>query len=101
MSKSYDLTDPSKPTIIKAVGATLDYSQSWKVWLAKVGDTIASATVTVEGTLAKQSEPVITDGVVSLLISGGTVGKVHRVLFTIVTPTRTDQRSIYLKIVDR
>ena len=103
MIDTYDLTVPSKPTIDKAIGATLDYSQTWKEWLTQVGDTIASVSVDVEPTgLVKESDPVFSDGVVSVMLSGGILNKIYRVIFTIITAAgRKDQRSIYIRIVNR
>ena len=98
----YELTDPRKPTIDKDANATLDYSQSWTAWLAKVSDTIATVVVVADEPLLVEDDPDIAAGVVTAYISGGTVGAVHKVTFKITTAGgRKDQRSIYLRIYNR
>ena len=92
-----------RPWIRKDPGATLDYSFDWTDWL-DAGEAIATYAVTVDGvTLDSQSR----DGaVVTGWVSGGTAGPgvVASITCEITTdalPSRTDQRTIYLKIRER
>ena len=103
MITTFDLSNPDKPTIDKAMGAELDYSERWTAWLALCETTMVSATVTVEAPLVVIDLPFIDDGVVSVRLGGGgPVGKVHRALFSILTADgRRDERSIYLRMKAR
>lgn len=102
MIETYDLSNPLKPTIGKDPDAVLDYSENWAAWLAQITDTILSVTVDAESPLIVQGEPTFGGGVVSAMIGGGTLGKTHRVTFTIFTAgSRKDQRSIYLRMIAR
>ncbi len=101
MTETYDLTNPNKPTIDKDPNATLDYSESWAAWLALAQDTLLSASVLADAPLVVMGPPTIANGIVTAILSGGTAGQTHRVTFTIVTASRTDQRSIYLRMRER
>jgi len=71
-------------------------------WLAP-GETIATATVTVDTGIAKDSSS-ITDTATSVTVwlSAGTAGQKYRVKCEIVTSAdRTDQRSMMIKVVER
>ena len=98
MIDTYDLTNPSKPTIDKDPQAVLDYAENWTAWLSAVNDTLASVSVVVELPLVMFGAATFIGGVVTAIIGGGLAGKLHRVTFTILTTSgRTDQRSIYLR----
>lgn len=102
MIETYDLTNPEKPTIVKDPQAVLDYSASWAAWLAGVNDTLVSAAVTAETPLVVQGDVTFSAGVVTAMIGGGALNKLHRVTFSIFTAAgRADQRSIYLRVRDR
>ena len=96
---TYDLTDPTRPTILKDPDATLDYVWDWTAWLAEIADTISTITITQEtgGPTTVSSSHV--SGLVTAFISGGTLGATHQVICKIVTAGgRTEERSIYLKM---
>lgn len=98
-------------TFVKDSDAVLDYkfdfagatnSNGPSDWLAS-GETISSRTVTVDAGLTKDSD-AITDGgtTVTVWLSGGTVGTTYKVTCQIVTSaSRTDDRTMYIKVVDR
>lgn len=91
--------------------AVLDYTFDWKPlthgvaaatsdWLA-TGETISSYTVTAQTGLTKDSDSQA-DGVVTVWLSGGTAGINYKVACKIVTSAgRTDERSIWIKVVER
>lgn len=99
MTETYDTTNPDQPTIDKDPDAVLDYSWNWEGWLN--GDTISSRTITADSGITVDSSQVVGD-VVTAILSGGTVGKTHRVRCRIVTAAGlTEDRSIFLRIVER
>lgn len=93
-----EIGNPS-PWILKDPDAVLDYVFDWTDWLTENGDAIASYTVTVDG-VTKDSDSRV-GARVTAWVSGGTVGTTASVTCRVVTdnsPTRTDERTIYLKI---
>ena len=96
---------PDRPSIDKAPGAAadLDYGFDWAAWLAPLGDTIASATVTASGGLTV-SNVAYNATQVSCKVTGGTVGVeavLTCVMVTAGAPVRTDTRSIWVRVVQR
>lgn len=92
MSNSY-VQDPA---------ARLDYTWDWSAWLADVGDTIASATVTVPAGLTAVEAPVVGSTAVTQRVSGGALSDTYRLVCQITTVGGlVDERSIYLTIADR
>lgn len=97
-----------KKETVKDPQAVLDYSFYWKDWLAEIGDSIATLTASVVNPPAVAIPMVIVskshfDGIVTVFVSGGTVGKKHALncrITTTSTPTRTDERTLYVKIKD-
>jgi len=80
--------------------AVLDYTFDWSDWLA-TGETISSYTVTAQTGLTKDSDSQA-DGVVTYWLSGGTAGTTYRVECKIVTSAgRTDERTMWIKVVER
>lgn len=100
---TFNISDPTRPTIDKAANAVLDYTWDWTSWLGT--DTIATATVTVDQDLTTQSTTVSNGHSVTAIISGGAntpVGTSKRAVCKITTTNgRTEERSIYLKIAQR
>lgn len=89
-------------TYIKDPSATLDYSWDWSAWLDEVGDTIASATVTVPAGLTAVGVPVVAEDVVTQRVSGGTVDDAYTLVCQITTVDGlVDERSIYLTVSNR
>jgi len=90
----------------KDPNATLDYTIDWADWLTDMSDTIATATwvpQTGSGiTVANSTNTTLT---ATAWLSGGNVvpgGKEYRVRCRITTTGgRTDDRSIFLKVLDR
>lgn len=104
MTTTYDVTNPKKPKIEKDPDATLDYSEDWSTWLTDAGndsitnlDILFGDTTTLE--LVSKS---FLDGIATAFIRGGTIGQTEAATFRITTAGgRIDDRTIYLKIVDR
>jgi hypothetical protein len=101
---TFTFNDPDRPTIEKDVLAVLDYTWDWTAWLA--GDAISTATVTCDSselTVASTQVVAANTKVVAFISGGGTqLGVVRRATCKIVTTGgRTEERSIYLKIVQR
>ena len=84
---------------LKDPEAVLDYAFDWSSWLAS-GETISTETLTGSGVTVDSSSE--SDGVVTAWISGGTAGQTATVACKIVTSaSRTDERTIKLKIQER
>lgn len=106
---SFDVTNPTKPSIFKDPNAVLDYTWDWTAWLASASDptdTIVSKVLSVvspaEGVVVDSSAIVGASKMVTAWISGGNAGKTVQVTCRITTAGgRTDDRSIYLKIRER
>lgn len=84
-------------TTSKDPSARLDYVFDWSKWLSQVSDTIATATVTVDGATLESYLSLPTN--VTAWVSGGTVGTSATVRCQInTTGGRIDERSIILNI---
>lgn len=83
---------------VKDPDAILDYEWDWSDWLGT--DTISTATVTADSGLTVVTTTKTTTTVTTWL-SGGTVGISYKVKCEIVTPTRTDDRTIIVKVEQR
>jgi hypothetical protein len=102
--ESYDLSVPSRPTIPKDPSAKLDYSVDLTDWLALIGDSIASFTVTLSGGLVQHSAPTRSGGVLTAWVKDGTPGALASITFdfiTTATPPRSDHRTLYLQMTER
>ena len=81
----------------KDPNAKLDYTFDWTKYLQGISDTIATASVTVEG--ATLESFLHSGNTVVAWVSGGEVGNTARVSCTINTTNgRIDERSILLNI---
>lgn len=90
MPKSFD-KDPN---------AILDYAVDWSQWLTS-GETISVSTFTVGSGLTKEAESNTTTKA-TVWLSGGTAGKVYRVVNRITTnQARTDDRTLLIKVIER
>jgi hypothetical protein len=82
--------------------AVLDFAFDWSSWLA-TGETISSHTVTVETGITKDSDSE-SSGVVTVWLSGGSVGERYDVECEITTntsPSRKDERTMIIKVEER
>ena len=99
----WDTTNPLKPKGIKDPDAVLDYPIDFTDWLADISDTIDTFTVLVTGGLVwNELISSHSNGLVTVWLSGGTAGSTAT--FTVRVSTaggRTDDRTFFLKIVDR
>lgn len=87
-------------TFVKDPDAVLDYKFNWSDWLA-TGETISSATVTVQSGLSKDSQTNSTTDV-TVWLSGGANGQVYTVQCRITTnQLRTDDRTFLIRVSDR
>jgi len=86
---------------LKDPSAVLDYAFDWKEeWLA-TGETIADHTITADTGITVDSSTE-DDGKVTVWLSGGTAGINYKVACLITTSAgRTDERSMWIKVVDR
>lgn len=89
---------------LKDPSAVLDYVFDWrpdtKPWLA-TGETIASYIVTPDTGITVDSSTEDA-GKVTVWLSGGTAGINYKVACLITTTAgRTDERTIWIKVVDR
>ena len=86
---------------LKDPSAVLDYAFDWKEeWLA-TGETIADHTITADTGIAVDSSTEDA-GKVTVWLSGGTAGINYKVACLITTSAgRTDERTIWIKVVDR
>ena len=102
MADTYYIDTDNLLTIDKDPNAVLDYVQNWATWLAEVSDTITGTPVwTVGAGLTKDSQANTTT-TATAVISGGRVGSKEPVACRITTVGgRVDERTFYLKIVQR
>lgn len=85
----------------KDPNAILDYSFDWSAYLTPLADTISSVTWVLTSGITKVSQSNSTTSATAF-ISGGVVGNTETLTCRIVTAGgRTDDRSIFLKIIDR
>lgn len=107
----WNVTNPAKPKGIKDPNAVLDFPISFAAWLADISDSYASHQVLttdgetlstgVVGSLVCESSAQA-GGVITPVLSGGTVGETESFTIRITTTGgRTDDRTFYLKIVER
>lgn len=101
MADTYVIDANGKATILKDPDATLDYIWDWTLYLAEIGDTIASKSIIVQSPLTIVSSSIVGTTVVAF-ISDGVVGNTYTATCRIVTAGgRTDDRTINLKIKER
>ena len=85
---------------LKDPSAVLDYVFDWTGWLA-TGETIANYTITADTGITDDSSTEDA-GKVTVWLSGGTAGINYKVACLITTSAgRTDERTIWIKVVDR
>lgn len=97
----WDTANPLKPKGIKDPNAVLDFPISFASWLADISDSYLSHSVIVSGSIICDSSTQ-SAGVITPIISGGVVGEPCSFTIRIVTAGgRTDDRTFYLKIVER
>jgi len=79
----------------------LDYTFDWTAWLDDVADSIATRVANADAGIAVDSSAIAGKKVI-IWLSGGTVGTTYRVECKITTAGgRTDERSIFIKVVER
>lgn len=105
--KWWTLSDPKKPRGLKDPDATIDITFDWSAWLNDISAdpnnpvTISDVTFTVNGVSSVGSFSNGTQ--VTVFVSGGTPGSAGTVaclITTLTTPSRTDERTIYLDIAE-
>ena len=88
---------------LKDPSAVLDYVFDWTGWLATVEtiETITDHTITADTGITVDSSTE-SDGKVTVWLSGGTAGINYKVACLIPTSAgRTDERTIWIKVVER
>jgi hypothetical protein len=106
-TETYVVTS-GKPTITKDQDADLDYSWDWSPYLKSLADTIAGVEfeVTEPGgdTTLVTHDPGFNPQQAVIWLSQGAVGKTYQVtcrITTANTPPRIDDRSIWVKVVQK
>ncbi len=100
MTTTFDLTNALKPTILKSLGTALEYSWDWSEWLARVNDSLASATViNVVGITV--GLVTVAGAVVTAIVSAGTVGTGSATCRIVTAGGRIEERTMYFKVVQR
>ena len=85
---------------LKDPSAVLDYVFDWTGWLA-TGETITDHTITADTGITVDSSTKDA-GKVTVWLSGGTAGINYKVASKITTSAgRTDERAIWVKVVER
>ena len=85
---------------LKDPSAVLDYAFDWTGWLA-AGETITDHTITADTGITVDSSTE-SDGKVTVWLSGGTAGINYKVACLITTTAgRTDERTLWIKVVER
>lgn len=98
----WDTSNAEKPTGIKDPNAVLDYPVSFAAWLSDVADTYASHSVIIASGSIVCDSSTQSAGVITPIISGGTVGETASFTIRITTTAgRVDDRTFYLKIKER
>jgi hypothetical protein len=92
--------------IVKDPQSTLDYSVDWSEWLTG-SDTISTSTWVIQ-TYTGDTAPIVrtsdsnANGIVTIFVSGGTIGKIYRITNRITTGSGlTDERYFRLVIKDK
>ena len=84
----------------KDPSAILDWAYDWTDWLA-AAETITDHTITADTGITVDSSAE-SDGKVTVWLSGGTAGINYKVACKITTSAgRTDERTIWIKVVER
>ena len=84
----------------KDPSAILDWAYDWTDWLA-AAETITDHTITPDTGITVDSSTE-DDGKVTVWLSGGTAGINYKVACLITTSAgRTDERTIWIKVVER
>lgn len=85
---------------IKDPSAILDWAFDWTGWLA-AAETITDHTITADTGITVDSSTE-SDGKVTVWLSGGTAGENYKVACLVETSAgRTDERTIWIKVVNR
>ena len=91
MANNQYLKDPS---------AILDWAFDWTDWLA-AAETITDHTITADTGITVDSSTEL-DGKIIVWLSGGTAGQNYKVACKITTSAgRTDERTIWIKVMNR
>jgi hypothetical protein len=102
-SKWWNLTDNKKPRGLKDPDATIDITFNWSDWLNDIGEAaISDVTFTLNNGLNNVS--TFNDSTkATVFVSGGLLGTSASIackIKTNTTPSRTDERTVYLDIGD-
>lgn len=100
MTDTYYTDAQGRNKIDKDPGGKLDYPYKWTEWLDAVSDTIFTATITADPGITIESYMILPGNkIVTVWVSGGTVGQTYKVTCHIVTAGgREDERTIYVVV---
>ena len=93
-------TDKEGSYYEKAVNAVLDMEFDWGAWVTQEAQSISSSTWTATTGLTL-SDPAISANKTSVFFSGGVKGMTYLLTNKVVGTTKTDERSIRIKVVAR
>lgn len=100
--KWWTLTDPKKPRGLKDPDAVIDITFDWSNWLGDIGSAaISDISFTLNG--LNSIGTFYDDTKATVFISGGVVGVASTIackIKTNTTPSRTDERTVYIDILD-
>jgi hypothetical protein len=102
MADTFVVSGSGRATIQKDPDAVLDYTWDWTDYMAALsGDTIIGANIIADAGLTVVSSSVVGATVIAY-IGGGVSGQIYRVTCRITTlGLRTDDRSFYIRVLDR
>ncbi len=91
---------PLNRFFIQDDNARLDYYFDWSEYLGEL--TIQAYTITAPDGIMVESTELLDNGIITLWISGGEVGKVYRIACLIMTYYgHIDKRSMYIRVMNR
>ncbi len=87
--------------LIKPPGAQLDYTANWDDGYLDTGENLSNSSWTIVPTGLTTVSDTFGNKTASIVISGGTHGVTYKLKNTVVTnnaPTRTDTRTIFVRV---
>ena len=87
------------PVRYKSPGGSLDFGFDWSDWLED-GEVVTAVTAEVSSGITIGTSS-FTDTKTKSFISGGAVGGTYNMTHQITTATRTDERSMTIKVINR
>lgn len=88
---------------IKDPDAVLDFSIIWTTWLAAEEEALATSVwaVSPSGLTVESTSADLATGITTIWVSGGVAGTSYTLANKITTATRTDERTIKIRVIER